>query len=162
VFRRTISPLGFDDLTVGEAWESPRRTITETDVVNFAGISGDYNPLHTDHHAAAQGPFGKPIAHGLLGLAIASGLSRHSPAVDTLAFLSILEWRFLQPIAFGDTIYVVNRVLYLEPSSRGRRGVVTWGRQIMDQLDATLQEGKIQTLVRCHGELEEVRSSAGE
>src|SRR5262245_23871673 len=127
------APLGFDDLSVGDEWESPRRTVTEADVVNFAGISGDFNSIHMDHAAAAEGPFRRPVAHGLLGLAIASGLASQSPRVETLAFLSILEWRFLQPINFGDTIHVITQVLSLEPSSRGRRGVVTWSRRLINQ-----------------------------
>src|SRR5271167_2668102 len=96
--------LFFDDVKVDDEWESVGRTVTEADVVNFAGISGDFNPIHVDHDAAAKGPFRKPIAHGLLGLAITSGLTSQHPRVDTLAFLCILEWKFLQPIAFGDTI----------------------------------------------------------
>jgi 3-hydroxybutyryl-CoA dehydratase len=146
--RHEIEALVFDDLSVGDEWESPRRTITETDVVNFAGISGDFNPIHVDHDQAARGPFGKPIAHGLLGLAVASGLSSHAPRVDTLAFLSILEWKFLQPIAFGDTVRVITRVNALEARSRGRRGLVTWHRRIVNQSNETLQEGLTQTLVR--------------
>jgi len=117
-------------------------------VVGFAGLSGDFNPLHMDHEAARQGPFGKPVAHGLLGLAMASGLASHSPRVDTMAFLSILEWKFLHPIAFGDTIRVVTRVVALTPRSRGRRGVVTWHRRLVDARGKTLQEGMTQTLVR--------------
>src|SRR5262249_42132347 len=102
VTRHVVPALTFDDLAVGAGWESPARTVTEADVVGFAGISGDFNPLHMDHEAARQGPFGKPVAHGLLGLAIASGLASHSPRVETLAFLAILEWKFLHPIAFGE------------------------------------------------------------
>ena len=146
--RREIATLAFGDLAVGDEWESPRRTITETDVVNFAGLSGDYNPIHVDHELARNGPFRKPIAHGLLGLAVASGLSSNAPRVETLAFLSILDWKFLQPIAFGDTVRVITRVHSMESRSRGRRGVVTWHKRIVDQSGQTLQEGMTQTLVR--------------
>ncbi|MBX6313132.1 MAG: MaoC family dehydratase N-terminal domain-containing protein [Isosphaeraceae bacterium] len=146
--RRELSVLGFQDLAPGDEWESPRRTVTEADVVAFAGLSGDFNPLHLDHEAARAGPFGRPVAHGLLGMAIASGLASHAPRVDTLAFLGILEWKFLEPIAFGDTIHVVSRVVALEPRSRGRRGVVTWHRRLINQRGATVQEGTTQTLVR--------------
>ncbi len=146
--RRVRQLLDFDDLTIGDEWESPSRTVTEADVVNFAGVSGDFNPIHVDHDAALHGPFRKPIAHGLLGLAIASGLTSHDPRVDTLAFLGILEWKFLQPIYFGDTIRVFSRIDALEPKARGRRGVVTWHREIVNQNRETLQEGRTQTLVR--------------
>jgi acyl dehydratase len=148
VSRKEIPALFFDDLAVGDEWESPRRTVTEADVVNFAGLSGDFNPLHVDHHHAQRSAFRKPVAHGLLGLSIASGLVSNAPRVETMAFLAILEWTFLQPIAFGDTIQVITRVEALEPRARGRRGVVTWRRRIINQDGVILQEGKTQTLVR--------------
>lgn len=146
--RHSLDVLAFDDLTVGDEWETPGRTVTETDVVLFAGISGDYNPLHCNHNVAGKGPFQRPVAHGLLGLAIATGLLSNAPRIDTLAFLSILEWRFLLPIAFGDTISVISRVEALEVQARGRRGIVTWQRQIKNQDGRIVQEGKTQTLVR--------------
>jgi acyl dehydratase len=148
VTRHAVPTLAFDDLSVGDEWASPCRTITESDVVAFAGISGDFNPLHMDHDAASRGPFGHPVAHGLLGLAVVSGLTSHSPRVDTMAFLAILEWKFLLPIAFGDTVHVITRVDALEPRSRGRRGLVTWHRRLLNQHGKTLQEGMTQTLVR--------------
>src|SRR5271156_5833203 len=66
VTRHTWSIRTFDDLVVGDEWERPRRTVTETDVVLFAGLSGDFNPLHVDHVAARENPFGRPVPPGLL------------------------------------------------------------------------------------------------
>ncbi len=146
--RHAIEPLVFQDLAEGDEWESGRRTVTEADVVNFAGLSGDFNPIHMDHHAAAAGVFGKPVAHGLLGLAIASGLGTNAPRVDTIAFLALLEWKFVAPIAFGDTVQLLTRVVALEPKAKGRRGLVTWHRRLINQHGATVQEGLTQTLVR--------------
>jgi 3-hydroxybutyryl-CoA dehydratase len=146
--RHELRALGFHELVAGDEWESPGRTVTEADVVAFAGLSGDFNPIHMDHEAARRGPFGKPVAHGLLGLAMASGLAGHAPRVDTLAFLGILEWKFLLPIAPGDTLRVVSTVEAVEPRSRGRRGVVTWHRRLLNQDGRTVQEGRTQTLVR--------------
>src|SRR5262249_31599560 len=117
--RHEIPLLMFHDLHVDDEWESPRRTVTEADVVRFAGLSGDFNPIHIDHAGAARGPFKRPVAHGLLGLAIASGLASNAPRVATLAFLSISDWKLLEPIFFGDTIHVITRVIALEPRSRG-------------------------------------------
>jgi 3-hydroxybutyryl-CoA dehydratase len=148
VTRHAHPILVFDDLTVGDEWESPRRTVTEADVVGFAGLSGDFNPLHVDHESARKGPFGHPVAHGLLGLSIASGLVSQAPLVATQAFLAILEWKFVAPIAFGDTIRVITRVAALQPRSGGRRGVVTWHRRLVNQHGKTVQEGLTQTLVR--------------
>jgi 3-hydroxybutyryl-CoA dehydratase len=148
VTRHSWSIWLFDDLVVGDEWESPRRTVTETDVVLFAGLSGDFNPLHVDHSAAEGNPFGRPVAHGLLGLAIASGLISQAPRVDTLAFLAILEWKFHRPILFGDTIHALSKVQDLRPHASGRRGVVTWHRRIVNQNGHIVQEGRTQTLVR--------------
>lgn len=136
------------DLRPGDEWRSAGRTITQADVCAFAGISGDFNPIHVDHEFAQRTPFGKPIAHGLLGLAVASGLGLHSPRVDTIAFLEILEWKFLEPIYFGDTVHLVTRVLAVEPRGAGRRGVVTWHRQLVNHRGSVVQEGRTQTMVR--------------
>src|SRR5205814_8872189 len=94
----------FDDIQVGEEYESPGRTVTETDIVLFAGLSGDYNVLHTDAEFMKQSIFGERIAHGLLGLAIQAGLfTRATQAYATLAFVG-LRWTFKAPIKTGDTI----------------------------------------------------------
>ena len=146
--RHAPTALGFGDLVVGDEWESPRRTVTEADVVQFAGLSGDYNQIHTDHQAAADGPFGRPVAHGLLGLALVSGLGSHAPRVETVAFLAILEWKFREPIFFGDTVHLISRVEAVEPRARGRRAVVTWHRRLVNQHGKTVQEGRTQTLVK--------------
>jgi 3-hydroxybutyryl-CoA dehydratase len=148
VTRPTCLIWTFDDLAVGDEWESPRRTVTETDVVLFAGLSGDFNPLHVDHASSRSSPFGRPVAHGLLGMSIATGLISQAARIDTMAFLAILDWRFLRPIAFGDTIHAVSRVEFLEPHPNGRRGVVTWQRRVFNQEGLLVQEGRTQTLVR--------------
>ncbi len=145
---RKTEVLGFGDLAVGDEWESPSRTVTEADVTAFACLTGDFNPLHVDHEAAKRGPFRRPVAHGLLGLSFAAGLTSHSPRVDTLAFLGILDWTFHKPIGIGDTIRVLGRIESLEPKAKGRRGVVTWHRRIVNQHDEVVQEGRTQTLVR--------------
>jgi acyl dehydratase len=148
--------LAHQDLSPGDEWEGPARTITEADITHFAGLSGDFNPIHLDHEAARQGPFGRPVAHGLLGLAVASGLASHSPRVDTLALLAIQEWKFLEPIFIGDTLTLVSRVVSVEPHSRGRRAEVTWQRRLVNQGGATVQEGLTRTLVRGNSSKAEV------
>jgi 3-hydroxybutyryl-CoA dehydratase len=154
VTRPTRSIWTFDDLVVGDEWETARRTVTETDVVLFAGLSGDFNPLHVDHFSSRSGPFGRPVAHGLLGMSIATGLVSQTARIDTMALLAILEWRFLLPIAFGDTIHVVSTVESLEAHASGRRGVVTWRRQVLNQDRLVVQEGRTQTLVRARSPAE--------
>jgi 3-hydroxybutyryl-CoA dehydratase len=139
--------LFFDDVEVGQEWESLARTITETDIVNFAGLSGDFNPIHIDHEFAATTPFRRPIAHGLLIFAISSGLSLYSPPMRTLAFLRIREWQFRGPVFTGDTVRVHTKVLVKEARSRGRRGEITWERRILNQEKKLVQEGVTVTLV---------------
>lgn len=149
--KHSITALTFEDLNPGDEWESPARTVTESDVVAFAGLSGDYNPIHVDHHSARQNAFGRPVAHGLLGVAIASGLASHAPRVETIAFVAIEEWKFLQPIAFGDTVRVLTRVESVQLKGRGRRALITWRRRLVNQDNVTVQEGLTRTLVRGRG-----------
>lgn len=144
--------LYFDDVEVGQEWESPGRTVTQADLVNFAGVSGDFNPIHINHEYARTTPFQQPIAHGLLILSMASGLGLHSPPMRTLAFLAIREWSFRNPVFIGDTIKLRVKVLEKEARARGRRGVITWQRQIMNQTGKLVQEGVTQTLVEARAE----------
>lgn len=143
----TPSHLYFDDVEIGQEWESLGRTITEADIVSFAGLSGDFNPIHIDHQFAATTPFRRPIAHGLLVFSIASGLGLYSPPMRTLAFLEIREWHFRGPVFIGDTLRVVGKVVNKEARSRGRRGVITWQRRILNQDRKVVQEGTTLTLV---------------
>ena len=143
--------LYFEDVEVGQHWESQGRTITEADVVQFAGVSGDYNPIHMDHEFARGTPFRGPIAHGLLVFSVASGLGLYYPPMRTLAVLQIREWYFREPVFFGDTIRVHGRVLHKEARGRGRRGEITWERRLVNQAGKVVQEGVVVTLVEGRG-----------
>lgn len=144
----TSSYLFFDDVEVGQEWQSPARTVTETDIVNFAGLSGDFSPIHVDHEFAKSTPFHKPIAHGLLVFSIASGLGLSAPPIRTLAFLGIRDWQFTAPVFVGDTIRVKAQVMEKEVKARGRRGVVVWRRTVLNQENKPVQEGATVTLVQ--------------
>jgi 3-hydroxybutyryl-CoA dehydratase len=147
----TKAHLYFDDVEIGQEWESFGRTVTEADIVNFAGLSGDFNPIHLDHAFAKTTVFRRPIAHGLLVQAIGSGLGVMFPTMRTLAFLSMKDWYFREPVFIGDTIHIKARVLEKEERSRGRRGVITWHRQIIKQDKKVVQEGITITLVDGRG-----------
>ncbi len=132
----------FEDLKIGQEYTSPGRTVTETDVVLFAGLSGDYNVLHTDAEHMKASLFGERIAHGLLGLAIQQGLaSRGEPTAAHGCFAGI-KWKFKGPIRLGDTIHVRSRIVGLEEGTVPGHGLVTLERQVINQRDEVVQEGE--------------------
>ena len=137
----------FEEIEVGEEYESPGRTVTESDIVLFAGLSGDYNVLHTDAELMKRSIFGERIAHGLLGLAIQAGLlSRATQPYATLAFVG-LRWKFKGPIKIGDTIRVRARVTAKRETSKPDRGLITLERSILNQRDEVVQEGETDLMV---------------
>jgi acyl dehydratase len=144
--------LYFEDVAIDQEWQSPGRTITQADIVNFAGLSGDFNAIHIDQEFAKGTPFRKPIAHGLLVWSIGSGLGMYSPPMRTLALMTIRDWQFKWPVFIGDTVHMRSRVLAKEPRSRGRRGVITWGRKIVNQDGKVVQEGITVTMVEGRGQ----------
>lgn len=142
-----IALLYLEDVSVGEVFTTIARTVTETDIVSFAQLSGDFNPLHMDHEWARRGPFGRPIAHGLLSLAISSGLPS---AIDQLALLAYLEEtrKFTSPVFPGDTIRCVYTVSDVVPStSREDRGVVKLDVRLENQRGEPVQIGEDVLLV---------------
>ena len=147
----TDTHLYYDDVEVGQEWESAGRTITEADIVNFAGLSGDFNAIHIDHHFAAKTPFRRPIAHGMLVFSIGTGLCTHSPPMRTQAFLQLRDLKMLAPVFIGDTIHVISRVAEKTPRGRGRRAEVVWNRRILNQDGKVVQEGVTVTLVEGRG-----------
>jgi acyl dehydratase len=141
----------YEDIEVGEEYESPGRTVTETDIVLFAGLSGDYNVLHTDAEFMKTSIFGERIAHGLLGLAIQSGLfSRATQAYATLAFVG-LRWKFKGPIKIGDTVRLRARVSAKRDDDKPDRGLVTVQRSLVNQRGEVVQEGETDLLVEKRG-----------
>ena len=139
----------FEDFAIGQRFVSPARTITEADIVAFAGLSGDYNPLHTDEEYARNTTFGGRIAHGLLGLSVASGLASRSGFLETavLAFLG-LEWKFREPIRAGDTIRVEAEVANLKAMPRMGGGIVDVNISLLNQKGVVVQKGSWRLLVR--------------
>lgn len=141
--------LFYDDLELGQEWQSGGRTVTEADIVIYAGFSGDFNPMHIDHEFAKSTPFRKPIAHGFGVFSIASGLGVQVPPVRTVALLGVRYWKFLNPVFAGDTIHVRTRAVEKTLRGRGKRGEVVWHRSIVNQDGKVVQEGEIVTLVEC-------------
>lgn len=135
-----VRSLYFDDFHVGQKFVSKSRTITETDIINFAGVSWDHNQLHTDVEYAAGTPYGKRIAHGLLGVVAHAGLSYQLTEDSILALLE-LNWKFHLPIYIGDTIHVEQTVRDLRDSSTGDRGILTFEKEVRNQKNEVVQTG---------------------
>lgn len=141
--------LHFEEFEVGHEWTTQGRTVTEADVVAFAALSGDTNPLHVDAQFARTTPFGERIAHGVLGLSIVTGLISKLGIIEgtTIAFLG-LEWSFRAPILFGDTITVRSRVSDKRETSKPDRGIVSFSVELVNQRGEVVQEGKQTLLMR--------------
>ena len=137
----------FEDIQVGEEYASPGRTVTEADVVIFAGLSGDYNVLHTDAELMKSSLFGERIAHGLLGLSIQQGLLDRVVTAQVIGPLAAVKWKFKGPIKIGDTIHVEARVAAKRDGEQAGWGVVTVARRIVNQRGEVVQEGETDQLV---------------
>jgi len=137
----------FEEIEVGEEYESPGRTVTEADIVIFAGLSGDYNILHTDAEHMKSSIFGERIAHGLLGLAIQSGLFTRTGIPYATLGVGTLRWKFKGPIKIGDTIRLRAKVSAKKESVKPDRGVVTVDRQVLNQRGEVVQEGETELVV---------------
>lgn len=136
----------YEDLHVGMAFRSPGRTITDADLVGFAGLTGDHSELHTSEVYARASQFGRRVAHGMLGLAYAHGLmwARTGELRETaIAFLGISDWRFVGPIFVGDTIFVNYRVAELRDSrSKPDQAIATFDVELVDQDGRVVQRGR--------------------
>jgi 3-hydroxybutyryl-CoA dehydratase len=139
----------FEEFDVGESMETPARTITETDVVMFAGFSGDYNPLHTDAEFAKETIFGERIAHGMLGLSVVSGLAWRTGFMEgTADALMSVQCKFRNPVKFGDTIRARFVVQQKKEMKRLGGGFVTFNVVVLNQRDETIQKGDWTVLIR--------------
>ncbi len=140
----------FEEFEVGQTIRSPGRTVTEADVVLFAGLSGDFNTIHTDAEYAATTPFGARVAHGLLGLALASGLAVRTGIMEgtILAFREILSWKFSRPVFLGDTIHVIIEVEETKALPRLGGGSLLLAVDVRNQDDETVMKGRWSVLVQ--------------
>ena len=133
----------WEEWEIGAEFQTASRTITEADVVNFAGISGDYNPLHIDEEFCKQTQFGTRIAHGPLVYSIAAGLLFQLHLYDDtlIAFLGFDSLKFTLPVKIGDTVRVRVEVLEKRETSKPDRGVMKRLLQVLNQRDEIVQEG---------------------
>jgi acyl dehydratase len=147
-----VGAMYFEDFTVGAKFVSPGRTVGEADIANFAGVSGDFQPLHTDAEYAKTTPYGQRIAHGLLGTVMASGLVLRSElglaTQSTLLALLGLEWKYHLPILIGDTIHIESEVIATRETSKPDRGIVTFRRDVVNQRGEVVQVGTLPLMIR--------------
>jgi 3-hydroxybutyryl-CoA dehydratase len=147
-----ISPLKgmwFEEFEVGQQIITPGRTISESDVVSFAGLSGDYNQIHTNAEFSKETPFGQRIAHGLLGLSIASGLAMRTGVLEgtVIAFREINNWKFTNPVFIGDTIHAELNIVETKAIPRLKGGSLSIEIVVKNQRDEVTMKGIWTTLV---------------
>jgi acyl dehydratase len=140
--------LHFEDCAVGLKVTSAGRTISESDIMQFAGLSGDWNPIHVDAEYARTSIFGERVAHGLLGLSVASGLAMQLGFLDrTVEAFTALDWKFRAPIKIGDTIHITAEVTKTRAMGQ-TGGFVTFNIIIKNQRDETVQRGEWMLLIK--------------
>ena len=142
--RKLAKPVGlyFDEFEIGDQVESVGRTITETDIVNFAGISGDWNLIHTDAEYSKGQMFGQRVAHGLLILSIASGQAvRLGFMEDTIMAFRGLEWKFVKPVFIGDTVRLRVTIEEKKEMRRMGGGLVNFKMEVINQNHEVCQRG---------------------
>jgi len=143
------SGLFYEDLEVGMSFTTKGRTVTEADIVNFAGISGDYNQLHLNEEYAKETQFKKRIAHGLLGLTISSGLTQQMDLYnDTLIAFLGLTWTFKGPVFIGDTVHVAQSIKEKRETRKPGRGIVVFESKLINQRGETVQEGERTIMIK--------------
>jgi 3-hydroxybutyryl-CoA dehydratase len=142
--------LYFEEFELGQSVTSAARTVTEADVVNFSGISGDWSAIHSDAVSASQNPYGQRIAHGLLGLSIAVGLAVRLGFLEEtiLAFRGLHDWKFSLPIFIGDTICVRLTITETKAVPRLGGGMVTLQAEILNQTGQIVQHGDWSVLMK--------------
>jgi acyl dehydratase len=140
----------FEDFEEGMELSSLGRTMTEADIVNFSGFSGDFNPLHMDAEYASQGIFGGRIAHGMCGFSMAIGLIVRLNIFEgtIVAFYGIDEWRFRAPIKIGDTLHSVGKVLEKKESKKENQGMVTFLVDVLNQNGTSVMGGQVKVIVK--------------
>ncbi len=141
--------LTFDKFEVGAKYVSQARTVTEADVVTFAGVSGDFNPLHTNAEFGKKTPFGERIAHGMLVVSIATGMAQWSGIFEgtTLALMEQVI-RYKGAVKFGDTVHLEQEVLKKKETSKPDRGVVIFASRVLNQRDEVVVDGEWTLLMR--------------
>ncbi len=145
--------LTYEEFELGAIYDTQARTITETDVVTFAGLSGDFNPLHTDAEAAKNTPFGERIAHGMLTVAISTGMANMTGlmAGTTIALME-QNIKYKGAVKFGDTVRLQMEVIEKRETSKPDRGIVKLAARVLNQRDEVVVDMVWTQLMKRQGE----------
>src|ERR1044071_1284500 len=139
----------YEELEIGQRFETPRRTVIDADISTFAGLTADFNPLHMDEVFAAESDFKGRIAHGPMIVGMAFGLASRAGLMDgTVLGLLDIAWKFMAPVRPGDTIAAVVTVLDKRMTKKPDRGVVTLQLDVLNQRSEVVQVGTAKVLVR--------------
>jgi len=143
------APWYFENFAAGQTFTSQGRTILDADIAGFAAWSWDTNPVHTDAELMASSRFGQRIAHGLLGMSVAMGLTSRIGVFETcsIALLGVEDWRFLAPVLVGDTLRCRVEILGARLTSSGESGILDRRFTLLNQRNETVQTGRIGLLV---------------
>ena len=144
-----MAGLYFEEFSVGQTVTTLSRTVGEDAINTFAGLTGDYNQIHTDAEFAKTTPFGQRIAHGLLGMSIGVGLIMRTGLLEgtVLAFREIQEWKFVKPVYIGDTIHAVLVIKETKALPRIGGGALIAEVEVRNQKAAVLQKGTLNLLM---------------
>jgi len=144
-----MAGLYFEEFSVGQKINTVGRTVSESDIFNFAGLTGDFNQIHTNAVFASKTQFGQRIAHGLLGLSLATGLIMQTGFLEgtVLAFREISEWKFVKPFFIGDTISAELTITETKALPRIGGGAIISAIVVKNQTDDICQRGSLNLLV---------------
>ena len=147
--RLHMAGLYFEEFFVGQKVTTVGRTVTEYDIATFAGLSGDYNQIHTDAEFSSKTPIGQRVAHGILGLSIASGLAMRTGILEgtVIVFREMTEWKFVKPIFINDTIHADLEVQETKALPRIGGGAVIIELEVKNQKEEVCQRGTWNVLV---------------
>lgn len=142
--------LYYEDLAEGQTYTSPARTVTETDLLSFAMLSGDWNAIHTDEEFAKESFYGKRVVHGLFGLYMMTGLIDRLGLFSgfAIAMLGIRDWQFQAPIFVGDTLHFEMEIVSKRLTSKEDRGIVDRKFSLVNQREEVVPEGHIRIMPR--------------
>ena len=139
----------FEEFKTGDKMTTGSRVVSDADIMTFAELTGDDNRIHTDEEFSKAGPFGKRVAHGLLGLSITMGLAWKMGILDgtVLAFREINEWKFIKPVFIGDVVHADLNIVETKALPRIGGGSVVMVAELKNQQDEACMKGKLSVLV---------------